>query len=225
MLTNCMKTAIMQPTYLPWPGYFSLIKNVKNFVFLDDVQFERRSWQCRNYLVIQNEAKILSVPTKNKGNFDENINNIKIDYETNWKKKHLLTIEQSYKKYKYFNEVFGIYEKHILSHYEMISDLNINLIKEISTYLKLDVNFLISSKFNINKKKDEKIVEILKKIPSNHYISPPGSKNYIEASDRFKDEDIKVTYQKYKSYDSLNEKNLSILHFLFKFGNSFVNDI
>ena len=220
-----MTTAIMQPTYLPWPGYFSLIKNVRNFVFLDDVQFERRSWQCRNYLAIQNKAKILSVPTKNKGNFDKNINNIKIDYETNWKKKHLSTIEQTYKKYKYFNEVFGIYERQIQSNHEMISDLNINLIKEISSYLKLDVNFLISSKININKKKDEKIVGILKKIPSNHYISPPGSKNYIDVSDRFKNEGIKVTYQKYKSFELLNEKNLSILHFLFKFGNSFVNDI
>lgn len=220
-----MTTAIMQPTYLPWAGYFSLIKDVKNFVFLDDVQFERRSWQCRNYLEIQNKAKILSVPTKNKGNFNENINNIKIDYESNWKKKHLLTIEQGYKKYKYFKEVFSIYEKQILSNYEMISDLNINLIKEISSYLQLDVNFLISSEININKKKDEKIVEILKKISSNHYISPPGSKNYIEVSDRFKNKDIQVTYKKYKSYDLLNEKNLSILHFLFKFGNSFVNDI
>ena len=220
-----MTTAIMQPTYLPWPGYFSLIKNVKNFVFLDDVQFERRSWQCRNYLEFQNKAKIFSVPTKNKGNFNENINNIKIDYESNWKKKHLLTIEQSYKKYEYFNEVFSIYEKQILSDYEMISDLNINLIKEISLYLKLDVNFLFSSKININKKKDEKIVEILKKIQSKHYISPPGSKNYIEVSDKFKNEDIKVTYQKYKKYDLLNEKNLSILHFLFKFGNSFVDNI
>ena len=107
----------------------------------------------------------------------------------------------------------------------MISDLNINLIKEISLYLKLDVNFLFSSKININKKKDEKIVGILKKISSNHYISPPGSKNYIEVSDKFKNEDIKVTYQKYKKYDLLNEKNLSILHFLFKFGNSFVDNI
>ena len=84
-----MTTAIMQPTYLPWPGYFSLIKNVKNFVFLDDVQFERRSWQCRNYLKIQNKAKILSVPTKNKGNYNQNINKIKIDYESNWQKTSL----------------------------------------------------------------------------------------------------------------------------------------
>ena len=57
------------------------------------------------------------------------------------------------------------------------------------------------------------------------YIIPQRSKNYIEVSDRFQNEDIQVTYKKYKSYNLLNEKNLSISHFLFKFGNSFINGI
>ena len=32
-----MRCAIMQPTYLPWSGYFNLISQVDRFVFLDDV--------------------------------------------------------------------------------------------------------------------------------------------------------------------------------------------
>ena len=31
----------MQPTYLPWAGYFNLIQQTDAFVFLDDVQFSR----------------------------------------------------------------------------------------------------------------------------------------------------------------------------------------
>jgi WbqC-like protein family len=42
--------AIMQPTYLPWVGYLDLIDRVDVFVFLDNVQFERRSWQQRNQI-------------------------------------------------------------------------------------------------------------------------------------------------------------------------------
>ena len=37
--------AISQPTYLPWSGYFDLIDRSEKFVFLDDVQFDSRSWQ------------------------------------------------------------------------------------------------------------------------------------------------------------------------------------
>ena len=39
---------ITQPTYLPWSGYFDLIDRSKTFIFLDDVQFNTRSWQQKN---------------------------------------------------------------------------------------------------------------------------------------------------------------------------------
>ena len=43
-----MRVAIMQPTWLPWMGYFDLIDQVDQFVFLDTVQFSKQSWHCRN---------------------------------------------------------------------------------------------------------------------------------------------------------------------------------
>ena len=43
-----MRVAISQPTYLPWLGYFDLIDQVDRFVVLDNVQFEKQSWQQRN---------------------------------------------------------------------------------------------------------------------------------------------------------------------------------
>ena len=39
--------AIMQPTYLPWIGYFNLIKQADIFIILDDVQFSKQSWQIK----------------------------------------------------------------------------------------------------------------------------------------------------------------------------------
>jgi hypothetical protein len=44
-----MKTAaIMQPTLMPWLGYFALMDAVDIFIYLDDVQYVKRSWQSRN---------------------------------------------------------------------------------------------------------------------------------------------------------------------------------
>ena len=37
-----MKIAISQSNYLPWRGYFDLIKNVDEFIFFDEVQYTRR---------------------------------------------------------------------------------------------------------------------------------------------------------------------------------------
>ena len=51
--------AIMQPTYLPWSGYFGLMQSVDAFVLLDSVQFTRRSWQQRNQIKTANGAQWL----------------------------------------------------------------------------------------------------------------------------------------------------------------------
>ena len=59
-----MRCAIMQPTYLPWAGYFNLISQVDRFVFLDDVQFEKQSWQTRNRILLQGEECLISVPVR-----------------------------------------------------------------------------------------------------------------------------------------------------------------
>ena len=64
-----MKIAISQPTFLPWAGYFALIDHVDQFIFLDNVQFVRRSWIQRNKIKIQDNEKLISVPVHKKINF------------------------------------------------------------------------------------------------------------------------------------------------------------
>ena len=44
--------ALMQPTFLPWSGYFALIDAADVFIFLDDFQFQRRSWHHRNRIFV-----------------------------------------------------------------------------------------------------------------------------------------------------------------------------
>src|SRR5229473_3132034 len=43
-----VRCAIVQPSYIPWRGYFDLIRRVDVFVFFDDVQYDRRGWRNRN---------------------------------------------------------------------------------------------------------------------------------------------------------------------------------
>ena len=63
--------AIMQPTYIPWCGYFALMEYVDTFVILDSVQLEKRGWQMRNTIKTPNGAKIISIPTLTKGKRDQ----------------------------------------------------------------------------------------------------------------------------------------------------------
>src|SRR5438045_3331617 len=54
--------AIMQPTYLPWLGYFDLIDSVDTFILLDTVDFSYQSWQHRNQIRTGQGLQMLTIP-------------------------------------------------------------------------------------------------------------------------------------------------------------------
>ena len=85
--------AIMQPTYLPWSGYFGLIESVDIFVILDNVQFEKRSWQQRNQIKTPNGSIWLTVPIFSKGKRDQTIQNTKINRDDEFSRRHKKSIE------------------------------------------------------------------------------------------------------------------------------------
>ena len=65
------KLAIMQPTYLPWIGYFNLIHKSDIFVFLDSVQLTKRSWQVRNKIKDMSGELFLTIPIEKTKHRDE----------------------------------------------------------------------------------------------------------------------------------------------------------
>jgi len=43
-----MTGVILQPTYIPWLGYFEMIDRADIFVIYDHVQFVKKTWHHRN---------------------------------------------------------------------------------------------------------------------------------------------------------------------------------
>jgi hypothetical protein len=192
-----MKAAIMQPTYIPWVGYFALIEKVDIFVFLDDVKIERRSWHVRNKILVQGREKFLTIPVV--GSNEQILKNVKIDTSRDWAQKHLRTWEQSYAGHPYskdilkmLNEVFCDNKKE-----NTLSEITSGIIIKLARKLKISTEFLFSSNLNADGKKSKKLVNILKKINCDYYISPIGSKEYIEEEGIFQSERMSVEYHNY----------------------------
>ena len=53
-----MLVAIHQPTFVPWLGYLDRMLRSDLFVILDHVQFERRNYQNRTLIRLEDEAKL-----------------------------------------------------------------------------------------------------------------------------------------------------------------------
>lgn len=70
------RVAIIQSNYIPWKGYFNIIKDVDEFVLLDDVQYTRRDWRNRNLIKTQYGLKWLTIPVEVKGNYQIKIKDV-----------------------------------------------------------------------------------------------------------------------------------------------------
>ncbi|NMP32894.1 WbqC family protein [Thalassotalea sp. M1531] len=177
-----MLGAIMQPTYLPWCGYFDLIDSVDIFVFLDDVKLEKSSWQTRNRVKSANGEIMLTVPVSTpKGRMEAKINKTPISSHAPWRKKHLKTLVACYQKAPFFKEVFPFLEDLINQPESQLSSLNTKIIKAISHRLGINTEFVLSSELNeISGVKDERLVSICQQLGISHYLSPVGSADYLE---------------------------------------------
>ncbi len=92
-----MKVAIMQPYFMPYIGYISLIKHSDVFILFDPVQFIRHGWIERNRILKQNEGWLyIQVPLLKSGR-DTLIQDCLIDNSKDWKNK-ILSQLQIYKK-------------------------------------------------------------------------------------------------------------------------------
>src|SRR3984885_8291920 len=118
-----MRIAIMQPTYLPWIGYFDLMDQVDRFVILDNVQFERQSWQQRNRIKTSHGPSWLTVPVVHT--FGQTIDETRVDNHSDWALKHWRGITQNYSRAAYWRNATAELEEILTGRSEMLVDLNL----------------------------------------------------------------------------------------------------
>lgn len=191
-----MKVVIMQPTYLPWMGYFDLVDQSDIFVFLDHVQFVRRSWQQRNKIKTPKKWIWLTVPIIRDS--AKRIFEVRINNSQNWYKEHCESIRKSYARASYFKKYFKFFEETYNADWEYLVDLNIHVIKGVTKQLNIKKDFIKSSDMGIEGKKTDLLVNICKKLNADIYLSPLGSARYIEENNLFKREGIKLEYQHFE---------------------------
>src|SRR5690242_1978323 len=93
----------MQPTYLPWIGYFDLMDQVDVFVLLDTVQFVRQSWQNRNRIRTAQGVRWLTVPVEHA--FGSEIGAIRVRDDMPWRRDHFETLRHAYARAAYWREL------------------------------------------------------------------------------------------------------------------------
>lgn len=228
-----MRVAMMQPTFLPWLGYFELILKSDVFIFLDDFQFVYQSYHQRNRLFInRDQVGWLTVPIDKKHCFEKPINETRIQ-EGAWRNKMWRLIENNYVKTPFFEEYAEQIYPFIVESKVSLAEQNMGLIRLLSDFLgKSPDTFLQSSYLSVSGKRSLLVKNLLEAVQADTYLVAHGSFDYMRQDGVFPSEGIETLFQdvhlkEYPQYGSTNGfvPYLSILDALFNVGAEKTRDL
>lgn len=216
------KVAVIQSSYIPWKGYFDMIRNVDLFIFYDHVQFTKQDWRSRNFIKAPEGKRFLSIPCGS--NTNRKIYEVELP-DNDWQRGHWDSIKQCYKKAPFFSEFKSFFDEIYLGkRWKYLSELNQYVIKKIAAdILKTTTVFEDSRTYDLQHSKAEGIKEILEKCGSEIYLCGPAAKNYLRGDfiDTMSSKLVWMDYAGYPEYDQLYlpfDHNVSIIDMIFNLG-------
>ena len=186
-----MKLGIMQPYFMPYIGYFQLMKAVDKYVVYDDVNYIKGGWANRNHILINGEKEMFTV-TLQKASPNKLFNEIVIGDDF---KKLMKTLQMNYSRAINFDQTMVLMERIISFPNKQLAVFIANSFREILSYLSVETEILMSSeipKDNSLRGKD-KIIQICEILGADTYYNAVGGKNLYDHAE-FREHGITLNF-------------------------------
>lgn len=202
--------SIIQPSYLPWLGYFDQIKRSDYFIFYDDVQYDKNGWRNRNKIKLNSKIQWLTVPVVTKNRFGQLIMDVQIHDQKDWRRQHLKMLHHAYSKSKNYDFLFTLLEEGYKFDTNNLSDLNIFFINIFLAALEIKTKVYKSSEILNDGNKNSRLVNFCLNLGVNEYLTGDSASEYLDI-ELFKQHSINITYQKYNhpEYKQLGDSKFS----------------
>ena len=208
-----MKVGIMQPYFLPYIGYFQLIKAIDKYVIADDMNYIKQGWINRNYMLLNGQSFMFHLAVIN-ASINKWINEI---YVADDQSRLLKTIEVNYRKAPYFKDVFPMIEGIIRYEDKNLGRYVGNSIIKIAEYLRINTKFLYNSDHECNRslKFQDRLISDCLLYGTKIYINAIGGMKLYD-KEAFNKAGIEMFFLKskpieYKQYNHVFVPGLSIL--------------
>jgi hypothetical protein len=171
----------MQPYFLPYIGYFQLMKAVNTFVFYDDVTYIKQGWINRNRIIMNGNDYLFTLELKGASSFKE-INRIEIGNNRN---KLLKTFIQAYQNAPFFKNAEPLLYTIFKSSQSNLSSYIIETQQSIAVYLGIKTRFEVSSEIDKSKtnKGQNRLIQICNQLGADIYINSIGGRNLYSKVD------------------------------------------
>lgn len=194
------RIAISQSNYIPWKGYFDLIKAVDEFVLYDEVQFTKNDWRNRNRIMTAAGPKWMTIPVATSAQFGQRIMDVRVA-DQRWRTQHWHSWQAHYGRAAFFADYSGPLSALYLGTTEVyLSQINLSFIRTICGWLDIRTP-ISSSQEHTHDSADPslRLLQICQAAGATHYLSGPAARDYLNV-DLFHRAGIVVEWMNYDDY-------------------------
>ena len=200
--------AIVQSNYIPWRGYFDLIRAVDEFVILDSVQFTKNDWRNRNRIAGRGGLQWLTIPIRTAGRYGQRIAEAEVA-DPHWARRHWRSIEQNYSRARRLRERAPAIEETYrqAARETRLSRINRLFLEGACSWLGISTRITSAERYPDHPDRIERLIGICRAGGAERYVSGPRAAAYLDAA-RFAAAGIAVEFF---DYGAVREPRLSIL--------------
>jgi hypothetical protein len=196
-----MKVAIHQPHFLPWLGYLHRMAQVDLFVLLDHVQFERRNYQNRTMIRMNDEARWLTVPVVQRSRderiLDKEVDN-RLDGSKWWSPSHFLTLRHAYRESGFFAGYGAAFKALFETRWQRLVELNQAALEVLREAFGIRTPLARSSELAVQGARAELILNICRAVGADTLLAGMGgSRGYLDAA-QFAQAGVRIEYHDFR---------------------------
>ncbi len=196
-----MKLGLMQPYFLPYLGYFDLIRQTDEWVFFDTAQYIRRGWVNRNRLTKQGGGwAYITVPVQHAP-LQTAINKILTDDSQPWPSRILAQFDVLRGSSPFHKPVRAILAAAIEMSFTSIAELNIRLTAAYCAYLGLPLRMRRLSELPLGQmsvsEPGDWALRLCLELGADGYLNPPGGRDLYDPA-RFASHGIRLEIQSFR---------------------------
>lgn len=192
-----MKVAIMQPYFLPYIGYFQLMRAADKFVVYDNIQYTKKGWINRNRILQNGQDEYISLPLRKDSDY-LNVDQRRLaDTFAEERASTLRKLRTLYQKAPHFHTAYPVLERIYQCPDSNLFAFILHSLREVCAYLDIRTAFVVSSTVDIDHslRSEEKVVALCKALNASTYLNPIGGTELYDA-ERFREQGLTLQFIK-----------------------------
>ena len=191
-----MIVGAIQSNYIPWRGYFDLIRSVDVFILADSLQYTTRSYRNRAKLLGARGTRWMTVPVRRRSPMP--IEEVAIGQGPGdpWPAVHAATLTATLGRARFFEQALEIWQPAANRSHLRLSALNADLIVSVCRSLGIGTEIRRDGGLLRGFGRTRRIVEMMKALGAKTYLSGPSARNYLEV-EQFRHHGLGLQFKSY----------------------------